>query len=72
VRNFALLVGAERLRAMQASGRPLVACLGPVTAETARELGLATAVQPATYTTDALVTALVDHFCKAGTDPVAS
>jgi uroporphyrinogen III methyltransferase/synthase len=70
VRNFVLLVGPERLQTMRVRGRPLVACLGPVTAETAREHGLVAAVQPGTYTADALATALVEHFCKGGTDPV--
>lgn len=40
---------------------PVVTCIGPVTADTAREAGLAVAVQASTHTIDGLVQALVDH-----------
>jgi uroporphyrinogen III methyltransferase/synthase len=57
VRNLKALLGAdfERLREVT------VACIGPVTASTARELGLTVAVEPATHTIPALVAALKDH-----------
>lgn len=70
VRNFADLVGAERLAAMAASGRPLVATIGPVTSETARACGLAVAVEAAPYTSAALATALARQFCKDLPGPV--
>jgi uroporphyrinogen III methyltransferase/synthase len=71
VRNFAALVGPQRLAAIMAAGRPLVACIGPVTAETAGASGLQVAVQPATYTTAALAAALARHFCNDASDPVS-
>jgi uroporphyrinogen III methyltransferase/synthase len=40
----------------------VVACIGPVTADTARELGLRVDVMPDAYTVPALVQALVAHF----------
>jgi len=41
---------------------PLVACIGPVTASTAREAGLSVEVVAAEHTIDGLVAALVEHF----------
>jgi uroporphyrinogen III methyltransferase / synthase len=41
---------------------PLVACIGPVTAATAREHGLDVAVEAAEHTVEGLVAALVDHY----------
>jgi len=38
-----------------------VACIGPVTAATARELGLAVTVEAPVHTVDGLVDALVGH-----------
>ncbi|HXH58847.1 uroporphyrinogen-III C-methyltransferase [Iamia sp.] len=40
---------------------PVVACIGPVTAATARDLGLSVAVQADEHTIDGLVAALVAH-----------
>ena len=40
---------------------PVVACIGPVTAATARELGLAVTVEAPVHTVDGLVDALVGH-----------
>jgi uroporphyrinogen III methyltransferase/synthase len=51
VKNFVELVGAD-------VGRAKVASIGPVTSETARELGLAVDVEAAEYTTPGLVQAL--------------
>jgi uroporphyrinogen-III synthase len=57
VRNLKALLGPDfdRLR------DDTVACIGPVTAATARELGLTVAVEPATHTIPALVAALKEH-----------
>jgi uroporphyrinogen-III synthase len=40
---------------------PAVACIGPVTAQTARELGLHPRIVAATFTIDGLIEALVSH-----------
>jgi uroporphyrinogen-III synthase len=45
-----------------------MACIGPVTAQAAREAGLRVDVVAATYTTDGLVAALAEHFAAAGRD----
>jgi len=68
VRNFVAMVGADELRRLVRAGRPVVACIGPVTADTARALGLEVAVMPARYTVPALAAALVAHFCNTSAD----
>jgi len=68
VRHFVELIGRERVATLCGAPRPVVACIGPVTAETAREAGLTVAVCPADYTAPALAAALVDHFCNAPGD----
>lgn len=45
---------------------PLVACIGPVTAATARELGIEPSVEATEHTIDGLVEALVAHRSVAG------
>ena len=60
VRNFVEILGSERSRALLVA--PRVACIGPVTAGAARELGIETAIMPATYTIPALVEAIAAHF----------
>jgi uroporphyrinogen-III synthase len=42
------------------AGAPLVACIGPITAETARDLGLRVDVEAAEHTVEGLVEALTD------------
>ena len=44
--------------------RETIACIGPVTAETARELGLHVDVVATEHTVPGLVTALTAHFAK--------
>ena len=60
VKNFAKIFGedqaADLLRAT------VVASIGPVTAEAAQQLGIATTVMPKKYTVPDLVDALVEHF----------
>jgi uroporphyrinogen III methyltransferase/synthase len=68
VRHFVELVGPDVVATLCGARRPVVACIGPVTAETAREAGLAVDVCPADYTAPALAEALVDHFCNAPGD----
>jgi uroporphyrinogen-III synthase len=44
-----------------ASTRPLIACIGPITAQTARDYGLDVGVEARTYTTVGLVEALITY-----------
>jgi uroporphyrinogen-III synthase len=64
VANFVAAFGAD-------AAPPLDACIGPVTASTARELGLAIHVEATEHTIDGLVAALVAHrgARSARTDP---
>jgi uroporphyrinogen III methyltransferase/synthase len=62
VRRFANLIGSEQ--AADLLNTTVVAALGPVTAEAAEQLGITAQVVPTTFTTDALVKALVEHFAK--------
>jgi len=68
VRNFMLwLTGsapavAEKLRDSAAGGTlPIIACIGPITAQTARELGLHPQIEATTFTIDGLIEAIVSH-----------
>ncbi len=61
VRNLKALLGKDFARLHDA----VVACIGPVTATTAREAGLEVAVEPSTHTIPALVEALKAHFAPA-------
>jgi uroporphyrinogen III methyltransferase/synthase len=60
VRNFARVYGAEQ--AVDLLKNTVVAAIGPVTAETAVQLGFTVTVQPATYTVPAMVEAIAAHF----------
>ncbi len=60
VRRFAHLIGSEQ--AADLLNTTVVAALGPVTAEAAEQLGITAHIVPTTFTTDALVKALVAHF----------
>jgi len=60
VRNFASTIGREQ--AADLLRTTVVACIGPVTAEAAQQLDIATTVMPARYTVPDLVDALVEHF----------
>ena len=63
VRNFVRLFGTDWLGPLSASGkRPIVACIGPITAETARACGLPVDVVPSEgYTVPSLVKAVADY-----------
>jgi uroporphyrinogen III methyltransferase/synthase len=61
VRNFVELVGRDALARLVHDGRPVIACIGPVTADTARQLGLPVDVTATEYTTPALAAALETH-----------
>jgi uroporphyrinogen III methyltransferase/synthase len=60
VRNLATMLGPDFERLREAT----VACIGPITAATAREFGLRVAVEPSSATIEALVEALVQHFAR--------
>jgi uroporphyrinogen III methyltransferase/synthase len=65
VRNFAKLYGTEQ--AVDLLRKTVVATIGPVTGDAARELGIEVTVQPAQYTVPGLVAAIVRHFAAART-----
>jgi hydroxymethylbilane synthase len=48
--------------AIDISKDTLIACIGPVTADVAREIGLNVGVMPSSYTTEGLIDELVEHF----------
>ena len=59
VRNLvAMLGGLEALRGQ------LIACIGPITSETAREAGLTVDIMADEYTVEGLVQALKEHFTR--------
>ncbi len=60
VRNFVSILGHEQ--AADLLRTTVVACIGPVTAEAAQHLDIATTVMPERYTIPHLVDALVEHF----------
>ena len=68
VRNFVDMLGATDVRRLVRGGRPAVACIGPVTADTARELGLPVDIVPEEYTAPALARAVTRHFCNGRAD----
>ncbi|MCW5893536.1 MAG: uroporphyrinogen-III synthase, partial [bacterium] len=68
VRHFARALGRDAMAALAARPRPVVACIGPVTADAARDVGLRVDVCPASYTAPALADALAEHFCNPGGD----
>src|SRR5512135_1610959 len=59
VQNFVALVGRDSI-----PPQALIACIGPITANTARELGLRVDIQATDYTMDGLVSALIVYFEK--------
>ena len=63
VRNFVGLLGADA-PALLAGIR--AACIGPITADTARAAGLDVVVQPTTYTIAAFTEAIVAHLGRRG------
>ncbi len=63
VKNFVGIVGQENLQGLLQG--VTVACIGPITASTARGLGISPDVVAKQYTIMGLVEALVDHF-RAG------
>jgi uroporphyrinogen III methyltransferase / synthase len=66
-RNFAELFSAEERRSWR--GRVAIASIGPITAATAAEYGLATDIMPGEYTIPALARALADYFARVPKTP---
>lgn len=62
VRNFVEMLGQKGYKTLLQGVS--IACIGPVTAETAREYGLRVDIMPKEYTIPALVDAMVDFFNK--------
>lgn len=60
VRNFVAIEVTRHL-----NYQPAIACLGPITAQTAREVGLPVTLTAAEYTLDGLVTALEKYYAQA-------
>lgn len=59
VRNFMALLPGDETRLLKGV---IIACIGPVTAETVRTFGLETAILPARSTVPALADAIISHF----------
>jgi uroporphyrinogen III methyltransferase / synthase len=62
VNNFMDMFKEESDRLLQWMDKVAVACIGPVTATTAKERGLFVRITPSEYTIEALAKAIVDHF----------
>jgi uroporphyrinogen-III synthase len=63
VRNFAKIYGADQVADLLKN--TVVATIGPVTADAARQLAIPVTIQPATYTIPALVGAIAAHYASA-------
>jgi uroporphyrinogen III methyltransferase / synthase len=59
VRYFVAALGEGAIPLLQGTR---IACIGPITAATATELGLQVALQPSTYTVPAFAEAIIGHF----------
>jgi len=60
VSNFFALIGNDELE--RCKGRMAVACIGPITAQTAAKFGLETSIMPSEYTIRGLVDSIVSYF----------
>ncbi len=60
IRNFAKIHGADQVADLLKN--TVVATIGPVTADAARQLGIPVTIQPKTYTIPALVDAIAAHY----------
>ena len=60
VQNFVKSLGAEQASDLLAA--TLVASIGPVTADAAKQLGIQTSIMPPIYTIPALVQEILNHF----------
>ena len=62
VTNFFALMKGEEIRSHLRG--VAIACIGPITADTARDHGLAVDIMPSGYTVPELVQSIVDHFAQ--------
>ncbi|HDM75933.1 MAG TPA: uroporphyrinogen-III C-methyltransferase [Deltaproteobacteria bacterium] len=62
VRNFAKFFSSDDLR--KSGSDIFIACIGPITADTARELGFNVNIIPQEYTLDALTESIVKYFSR--------
>ena len=62
VRNLAAMAKQAGLDLLQALDGKTIACIGPITAQTASDLGLPVHVMAQAHTIDGLVEALIQHF----------
>lgn len=62
VKNFIHLLNSVSLDPHNLPGDPIVACIGPITAQTARESGYEVSVVAEEYTIEGLLDALQNHF----------
>ena len=67
VRNFSKLYGAEQ--AADLLRKTVVAVIGPVTADAARQLAIPVTIQPQSYTIPALVDAITAHYAGTKVGP---
>ena len=65
VRNLLALLEEDGGKSREVLNGSLVACIGPVTAGTARELGLRVDIEAVEHTVDGLADALTQHFTAA-------
>ena len=69
IRNFAKIYGADQVADLLKNA--VVATIGPVTADAARQLGIPVTIQPKTYTVPALVDAIAAHYAPTKTTKTA-
>ena len=70
VRNFVRVIGRDQ--AADLLQQTTVACIGPVTAEAAAQLGIPTTIMPAEYTVPALVDAIVSFYAEQPASAIRS
>lgn len=66
VRGLLRALGKRAADSLLRCRRPVIACIGPVTAEAARKAGLEVAIMPREYTVPALAAAIAAHFRDRG------
>lgn len=67
VRNFIKLVKSVSLDPLHLPGQPRVACIGPITADTARERGFEVNIVAEEYTIEGLLAAIKSYYAEEGT-----
>ena len=70
VSNFVNIIGAENIKAFDQ--RVKVACIGPITAATARDKGFTVDIMPDKYTIAALLEAIIQNHRDRDTEPSSS